>query len=307
MTLPIEETIVDLANSGKPLLNSRLTELSNLGSEGLECFKRLWLVIEPKRRRQIVYRLVELAEDNFELNFDCILKYCLQDQDDEVQSKAIEGLWENEETSLVNPLINLLEQNNSEKVQASAATALGKFTMMAEQKKLRSSYVSRIQEALLATISDKNKPVDVRRRALEAVAPLSIPQVQTAIMKAYQSQNFRLRVSAIHAMGRNCDSSWLPILLKELTSTDSEVRYEAAWACGELEEEAVLPSLIKLINDPDVDVQVAAIQALGRIGGIKAKECLEACLNNPSEVIRWAAEQSLSEMEAEEGPLSFRL
>lgn len=296
----MDELIVELSNSDKPLLNSRLTELSNLNSAELELFERSWVAIEPKRRRQIVYRLVELAEDNYTLNFDNILKYCLKDRDDEVQSKAIEGLWESEEASLIIPLINLLEQDSSEKVQAAASTALGKFAMLAEHKKLRSYYLSKIQEALLATIRDKNRPIEVRSRALEAVAPLSLPQVKTVIIDAYQSHNFKLKVSSIYAMGKNCDPSWLSILLKELTSTNTEMRYEAACACGELEEEEAVPCLIKLINDPDVDVQMAAIQALGKIGGAKAKECLEICLNNSSEAIRLAAEQALSEMEAKE-------
>lgn len=304
--LPIEETIVELANGNKPLLNSRLTELSNLSSEELEFLKCSWTAIEAKRRRQIVHRLVELAEDNLDLNFDSILKYCLTDQDDEVQSKAIEGLWENEEASLIDLLINLLEQASSEKVQAVAATALGKFTMLAEHKKLRSHHISRIEEALLAAISDNNKPIEVRRRALESAAPLSLPQVKTTIMEAYQSHNSRLKVSSIYAMGKNCDLSWLPILLKELASTDVEVRYEAAGACGELEEEeATVPCLIRLINDPDIDVQMAAIQALGKIGGITAKECLERRLDDASEAIRQAAEQALKELEAKETPLSF--
>jgi len=306
MPFPIEETIVELGNSDKPLLNSRLAELSNLSPEELGLIKRSWVVIEPERRRQIVYRLVELAEDNLELNFDSILKYCLKDQDDEVRSKAIEGLWESEETSLINPLINLLELDGSEKVQAVAATALGKFAMLAEHKKLRSYHLVRIQEALLTTFSDKSKPVEVRRRALEAAAPLSLSQVKTAVMEAYQSPDSRLKVSSIYAMGKNCDSSWLPILLKELGSADVEVRYEAAGACGELEEEEAVPYLIKLVNDLDADIQIAAIQALGKIGSTEAKECLERCLNNTSAAIRQTAEQVLSDLEAKEALLSFQ-
>ncbi len=69
MPLLIEETIVDLANGDKPLLSSRLTELSNLSPEWLAFFKRSWSAIEPKRQRQIVHRLVELVDDNLELNF----------------------------------------------------------------------------------------------------------------------------------------------------------------------------------------------------------------------------------------------
>ena len=307
MPLPIEKTIVELGNSDKPLLNSKLTELSNLSSEELEVLGHSWAAIELKRRRQIVHRLVELAEENVELNFDSIFKHCLRDQDDEVRSKSIEGLWENEDASLIDPLINLLANDSSEEVQAAAAMALGKFAILAEYKKLRSYHMSKIQEALLKAIGDKNKPVEVSRRALEAIAPISFPQVKAAIMEAYQSRNPRLRISSIYAMGKSCDPSWLPVLLKELTNADAEVRYEAAGACGELEEEAAVPCLIKLVNDPDVDVQMAAIQALGKIGGNQAKECLELCLNHTSEAVRQTAEQVLNELEAQEDPLSFRL
>jgi len=306
MLLPIEETIADLGNCDKPLLSSRLIELSNLNPEELELLQQAWAVIEPKRRRQIIYRLVELAEDNFELNFDSIFTSCLKDQDAEVRSKAIEGLWESEEASLINPLINLLEQDSSEKVQAAAATALGKFTMLAELKKLRSCHTSKICQALLTVISDKSKPIELRRRALEAAAPLSLPQIKKVIMEAYQSHNSKLRTSAIYAMGRNCDHSWLPMLLKELGSANAEIRYEAAGACSQLGEEEAIPYLIELINDPDTDVRLAAIQAIGKIGGSEAKECLEQCLDNPSKVIQQAAEQALHELEAEEDPFSFR-
>jgi len=307
MSLPIEETIADLANNDKPLPSSRLIDLSNLNPEELVIFEQVWATIEPKRRRQIIHRLVELAEDNVELDFDNIFTSCLKDDDAEVRSKAIEGLWESEEASLINPLINLLGQDGSEKVQAAAATALGKFTMLAELKKLRSCHTAKLQEALLAVIGDESKPIEVRRRALEAAAPLNLPKVKKAIMEAYQSHNSKLRISSIYAMGKNCNHFWLPMLLKELGSSNAEMRYEAAGACGELGEGDAVPYLIELINDPDVDVQLAAIQALGEIGGTEAKECLQECQNNPNEVIQQAAGQALHELEVEEAPFLFRI
>ena len=300
----IEEIIADLTNSDKPLLNSRLTDLSNLNSEELRCLEQAWAAIEPQRRRQVIYWLVELADDNFELNFDNIFTSCLKDQDAEVRSKAIEGLWENEEASLINPLIDLLEQDSSEKVQAAAATTLGKFAMLAEHDKLRPCHTSKICQALLTAINDKSKAVEVRRRALEAAAPLSLPQVKKAITEAYHSDNPRLRKSSIYAMGKNCDHPWLPLLLKELASADAEMRYEAAGACGELGEKKAVPYLIPLINDPDVDVQLAAIQALGKIGGTEAKDYLEQCLNSSKETIYQAADEALAELKAEEDPFS---
>ncbi len=304
MPLPVEEIIIELANSNNPLLNARLAELSSLSPEEMKSFKHSWSAIETKRRQQIMHRLVELVEDNRELNFDNIFKHCFSDPDDEVRAKAIEGLWEYEEASLINPLTKLLEQDSSEKVRTAAATALGKFATLADHEKLRSCYTIRIQEALLSAISDRNNSVEIRRRALEAAAPLSLPRVRTAIIEAYQSQNPGLKISSIYAMGKNCDPSWLPILLKELADTDTEVRYEAATACGELGEEKAVPHLIKLVNDTDVDVKVTTIRALGKIGGTEAKKCLKQSLNNPSEAVVQAAEQALTELETVENPLS---
>jgi HEAT repeat protein len=223
-----------------------------------------------------------------------------------VRRQAIEGLWENEETSLIAPLIHLVEQDTSEKVQAAAATALGKFALLAEHGRLRPEHALRIEKALLAATSAKGMAVEVQRRALEAVAPLSRPEVKSAIMAAYKSQHSRLKVSSIYAMGQNCDPDWLPILLIELDNPDAEVRYEAASACGELGEEAAVPGLIGLVNDPDIDVRMAAIQALGKVGGAKAKECLQRCLSDTSQAIRETARQVLEELMAIEDPLSFR-
>jgi HEAT repeat protein len=305
-SLSIKEAIADLGNGDRPLLSSRLIDLSNLGSEELSFLEQVWVSIKPERRRQIVYRLVELAEDNFELNFDSIFWNCLKDQDAEVRCRAIEGLWEDEETSLISPLINLLEQDSSEKVRAAAATALGKFAMLAEHGKLRSCHTSKIARALLDAVGDASNTIEVKRRALESAASLSLPRVKKAIMVAYRSRNAKLKTSAIYAMGKNCDGSWLPVLLTELASADAEIRYEAAGACGELGEEEAVPYLIGLVKDPDVDVQMAAVKALGKIGGTEAKECLKQCLNDPGEVISQMAEQALQELEVVEDPFSFQ-
>ncbi len=305
MLLPIEKLISDLANSNKPLSSSGLTELSSLSSEDMEFIGRIWESIGSKRRQQIIYRLVELAENNFELNFDSIFRNCLKDQDAEVRSKAIVGLRESEEASLINPLIDVLMYDSSEKVQVAATIVLGKFAMLAEHKKIRSCHISKLGEALLSVIGDRSKPVDVRRRALEAAAPLSVPQVRKIIMEAYQSRNSKIRAGAVYAMGKSCNHFWLPILLEELANADTEIRYEAARACGELGEEEAVPCLIELLRDPDTDVQLAAIQTLGKIGSSEAKEYLEECLNNPNDLVQEAAEQALEYLKIVADPFYF--
>jgi hypothetical protein len=117
----IEEIIAELVDPDRPLVNSRLVELSDLNADKLEFLGQSWSTIELKRRRQIINRLAELAENNSELDFDDIFKILLKDEDAEVRSKAIEGLWENEESSLIEPLVNMLYKARSDDVQAASA------------------------------------------------------------------------------------------------------------------------------------------------------------------------------------------
>jgi len=273
----------------------------------MEFLKQAWMKIAPDRRQEIIHRLVEMAEDNITMNFDMIFRNCLTDQDAIIRNQAIQGLWENEDASSIAPLINLLKHDSSAQVRATAAASLGKFAMLAEFEKLRPVYKTKIKDALLAIISDTSQPVEVRRRALESVASLSSPRIKKAIAAAYHSDDSKLKISAIYAMGQSYDSVWLPFLLQEMNNIDAESRYEAACACGELEQEAAVPHLIKLINDPDVEVQLAAIQALGKIGGIEAKNQLEQCLNNSSPAIQEQAKHALEEIEANEDSFPFHL
>jgi len=298
-----KQIIDNMADLEKNLVNTELAGLSNLKTSELDYLSQVWGKVEVERRRKIITRLFELAEDNFELNLDSIYKCCLNDQDPEVRVKAIEGLWENEETPLITIFIRMLNQDTSEAVQAAAAKGLSKFAMLAELKKLGPSSSSRVTQALLAILADSNKSREVWRRALEAAAPLTLPEVKQAIGEAYKSPDIKLKNSALYAMGKNCDSVWLPILIKEMSSINPDSRYEAAGACGEICDEEAVPHLIRLTQDKDPEVQENAIISLGKIGGAKAKAHLTKCANSPDENVAEAAEAALKFIESEDDDL----
>ena len=201
----------------------------------------------------------------------------------------------------------MLNNDPSEKVQAAAALALGRFALMAELGSISPKYGDLVGHVLLTVTADKNKPIEVRRRALEAVAPLSTEQVKTAIKTAYESHDERLAISAVYAMGRNCDSKWLPFLLKELKSSDAEMRYEAVAACGEIGDEDIVQYLLPVANDPDIDVRMAVMQALGKIGGNEAKQFLQKNAGDPNEAVREAIEQALNEISIQDDMTIFQM
>jgi len=295
----IKLVIDDLADIEKALGHAKLVDLSNLSSAESDYLAQVWNNIELSRRRKIINRMVELAEENFELNFDIIYKNCLKDPDPEIKTKAIEGLWENEETPLISTYIRMINEDKSEIVQAAAAKALGHFAMLAELKKLGPASASRVSQALLAILTDPSKPREVWRRALEAAAPLTVPEVKKSIREAYQSLDVKIKNSALYAMGKNCDVAWLPILIKELANPNPNVRYEAAGACGEICDEEAVPQLIKLTQDQDPEVQQTAIIALGKIGGLKAKTHLLKCVKSPDDNVAEAAETALKQIDNE--------
>jgi HEAT repeat protein len=265
----------------------------------------VWPGIDVARRRQIVERLVELAEDNFELDYTEIFRLCLGDSDGQVRAKAVEGLSECEERSLLDPLISLLLGDLEDSVRAAAAATLGTFAMLAEFGELKANDAEKVEKALVTAFNNKKEQTDVRCRALESISMMSRPQVEVMVRQAYQSDDLEFRASALCAMGRTCNSDWLSILLQELGSPSAQMRFEAARACAELEADDAVPKLIELTHDDDGQVRLAAIEALGRIGGNEAKQALQKCRDGSDDAMSEAAEDALDEMKFWEDPFAI--
>ncbi len=303
---PSQSTLTDilnhLADGAEPISNTELGKLSDLSVDEGKQFETVWAQMETGRKREILSRLEGLTEDNVELNFDRIYRNAIYDIDDDVRREAVEGFWESCDPTLIRPLLRLMQQDRANEVRSAAATALGRFSLLAEQQKISPDNRARISRALLEVIHNQDEPVVLRRRALEAVAPFSLPEVTQVIWEAYRRKEPGIKTSSIYAMGRNCDMLWMPTVLKEMENDDPEIRYEAATAAGELGEAEAVSRLIELTSDEDLEVKLAAIRALGKIGGQEAKQRLKALKTSKSQAIREASEVSMTEIEAYEEP-----
>ena len=303
---PRMQHIAEISDSSKPVASSKLVYLSDLGSEELKFLEEIWANADAERRHQVISQLVHLSEVDFRLDFSGVFVFCLSDPDETIRTQAIAGLDGEENYLLITPLLRALKEDNSAKVRAAAAIALGKFALLVELGKLPTHYKDKIYTALLEVLENKVETAGVKRRALEAVSPFSSPRVKELIEQAYHTDDVKLKASAIYAMGRNCDSAWLTALMTELNSNEAEIRYEAANACGELGAEEAVLHLLKLIKDEDCQVQEAAIKALGQIGGEQAKQALNKLAKNPQPRIRQAAKSALEEIHFCEDLLFFQ-
>jgi HEAT repeat protein len=272
--LRFQRTVTLLRDAEASFTAEAIYSLSDLAGEHLEMFRTLWPDLPANRRRDLIARLVETAELNFELDFSAIVEPALQDPDHEVRLAAVEGVLEETSLSTIRRLMRLAKEDASAPVRASAVKALGPFVLRGELGKLPNRFNTDLQDLLLALHNDPDEDFHVRRRALEAIGNCGREGVSDLIRRAYQSNDSLMRVSAVYAMGRSCDAVWLPQITAELSSEHSEMRYEAARAAGELELRPALARLAELAYEDDREIQAMAVWALGEIGGKDAERVL---------------------------------
>ncbi|MCY4018352.1 MAG: HEAT repeat domain-containing protein [Chloroflexi bacterium] len=248
--------------------------LSDLSEPELDRLAPVWAGLPATYKHRILKQLVETSEAVFELDFGAFALMNLTDKNNLVRSAAIELLWSDESLATMRRLIDLARTDESHDVRAQAFSALGRFLLLGEYGDIPAHDAREAQELALIAVKDRHAPVEIRCRALEAIANSSHPQAAALIRAAYDDGNHLLKVSAIYAMGRTCDKSWRDTILEELESSDNQIVYESVQACGALQLEESVRLIGDLVLGDDREIQLMAIWALGEIGGKRAFEIL---------------------------------
>ena len=303
--MALGDVIPRLLDAGSELKPSLLGRLSGLTSDEQRELLEAWGDIPSSRRLMIIRAVTGMAEDNIEMEFTGLLCGALADDDAPVRASAAAGLWETGDRTIIPPLAAMLENDESHDARAAAASALGHFAELAEAGKLIERDAMMVRSALLGALEDEDEETAVRRRALEAIAPVRHPDVPGWIRWAYQSGEPLLRQSAVYAMGRTCDSAWLPVVVAEFGSSVPAMRFEAANAARELADPKTLPYLHELTSDDDPQVALAAVHAVGGIGGTAARKLLKHYVEQGDPTLSEAAQEALRALEADEGDFSM--
>ena len=298
---------MEAARSNRTLLYG----LSDLTEQQRDKLLPVWHELGNGYRRKIMRDLVEFSEANIDVDYRTLGLLVLRDTDPVVRSTAIDLLWEDETLELMHALIVRARKDDSVEVRAAAASALGRFILLGELGDLPTKETLPAQDAMMMIWQDEQAPLDVRRRALEAIANCSHPNVPKAISAAYHSDYPLMRVSAVYAMGRSYDERWHDIVLEEIESSDPEMVYEAAKAAGELEITEAVPRLARLILDEDREILEVTVWSLGEIGGKEAVRVLEALMEKAEDeddaVLMDAIEEALGNATLMQGLLGDML
>lgn len=266
--------------------------------------------LTKKEKIESLTRVIE-GED-YTTDYWPVLREYLEDEDAEVRSLALDGLWDYPVPELIAPLFERAMEDPSQEVRSKAIVTLGRYIyegsmadydfdwgameeLMREDELPKEDFI-KVKKFLLELARDESQPLDSRRFAIEAISFLNEPKVQDLIEAAYVHPDVKMKVSAIFAMGRQGDQQWADTLLKELDSEVQELQYEAVRAVGEAYLDKAIPRLKELALVDDKDLKLEAIWALGKIGGEGVSEFLQDLADDEDKEIREVAEAALEEL-----------
>ena len=262
------------ATPGSAVAATVMYGLSDLSASECEALEPDWSRLSPESRLRVLRSLLEASEAMFEMNYREIALLGLGDSDGSARAAAIELLWTDETEETMRRLLSLATDDRDAVVRAVALKELGRFILLGEYGDIPEDAAKAAQALALRIHSDRGQPLEVRRRALEALSNSSHPDVERLIRAAYKDGNHDLKISALFAMGRTCSKAWRDVLIEELDSADNELVYEAVTACGQIQLGESARRIAQLATSEDREIQLAAIWALGEIGGKHAFEVL---------------------------------
>ncbi len=286
---------------------SWLHGFNDLSESDLAAFQSTWTTLPIKRRADLVAHLLELVQNDIELSFNAIFRVILTDSEELIRLAAINGLGEEDNASLIDPLIAMLKADSSDRVRAAAAAALGRFALLSEVERLSKQRHTQIYKALLAAFRAAPEESIVHQTALQSLGYMPNDTVAMYIRAAYASDNLALRRSAVIAMGRSEDRQFAEFVRQELSALEPATRLAAAEASGELEDEEAVKELKVLLDDHDGRVRQAALTALAQIGNKEAHEILSQSVLSPDEEFAKMAGEALELYDFWHGEIDFSM
>ncbi|HEX2281167.1 MAG TPA: HEAT repeat domain-containing protein [Thermomicrobiales bacterium] len=292
----VDALIEELKSSTPATLSDEHYELlSDLSRPASDRLAERWMEIDYPVRLGIVQEMVRRFETDIEHHYDRALTAALADTESDVKLLAFEGLTDSNDQGLLAYLITRLPQEEDGAVRAAGAKIFGQFVLESELNRLPGDESDSVRDTVVSMAS-RDTDRRVRLQSLESAAFLSDNDVIVRLIDdAWRSGSHDAQVSALRAMGRQCDPRWMETVVNEFASDEPEVRFEAARAAGNLGGQRIVPQLIDLTEDDDVEVQMAAIAALGAIGGDIAVTALRNLEHSESVAIADAASAALEE------------
>ena len=271
-----DDVINNLLDNTKPFSSQFLLYFSDISLDDLEKIKTIWPEVDRERKYNLLKDLESLMGANTLASCDDFGFFALQDDDPRIRSQAIPLLWECTNIKLIPIFINLLQNDSNSEVNASAASALGRFVLLGELEEIPEKSANVVQDLLINEYL-KSEDDSIRQRILESLGYSSNEKVNHLITSALKMNDKKWHLSALFAISRSANNKWGKVELEKLSDLDPDIQTEAIKAAGELEIESAKEQIIDFMDSssPDEELHTQAIWALSKIGGNDIKDLFE--------------------------------
>src|SRR5260221_13521319 len=131
MAKTLNEVLTELGELDQPISGDTIYKMADLNADEYKQLQASWGGIPVERRRALMQRLTETSETNFDMDFGEVIRLALTDLDDQLRAIAIEAAWDDDTPDMATRLIATASGDIAEDVRAAAASALGRFILLA--------------------------------------------------------------------------------------------------------------------------------------------------------------------------------
>lgn len=220
------------------------------------------------------------AKIKFEGAFDDVVR-ALQSHDEEVREEAARALGELGDRRAVNPLIELLGDDNRY-VRREAAKSLGKI---GDEHAI---------PALINALKDEDRYG--REGAAEGLGGMG-EKAFSSLIRAIKDEDWHVRMGAAIAFRIIGDKNALKVLIPAMKDENRFVRREVIKSLGRIGDHSVIDTLIAALKDPDRSVRLRAVSALSKCNDKRVIEPLIEALNDEDSGVRLRVIRALEEID----------
>lgn len=196
----------------------------------------------------------------------------LESQSADLRGEAVLALGRLEDPRATDPLIRVLGGDPDGDVRWRAAYALTDVER------------PQVVQALEAALTD-GEPLVVMFAA-KALSKLGRKADSVPLVPALETDDWRVRVNVLIALGSSGDEEALPVIVESLGSPIDHVRAAACIALGDLLDPRAAEPLRESLEDPSPDVRGQAALALARVSADEAMIALPDALEDPNHYAR---------------------
>lgn len=231
------------------------------------------------------------------------LVVALHDPSSEVREAAAQGLTNAGDDRAQRQLVNLLKDSHPgvRRAAAGALRGIGWKPPTTEEQALFDVGLGHAraaafagQAAVKALVTELKHDTSFKRRAAaEALEEVDDPRAREPLLAALHDEDPTVRVSAIHALGKDYDGDVTARLLGLFHDADRRVKLAAAEVLARRADPAFAADFLGLLSDGSFEVRLTAVQFLGRVRDPALAEALLPLLADPDSDVRQAVAQSL--------------